>query len=162
MSDRSNGLIDAQPGGVAIVFTGVHTGEVDVTLDVRDRPPPSADTDTWDDVVEVSLHAPEGQVRVSSVGAETEDEHLLPVATPAGPGDYRIRVHARGRDGDPAAEATEFDFGDEDDDYDGALEDDGTTEEYLVMVWPAPTAPTTVHKQTDAYGAALREHARKP
>jgi hypothetical protein len=53
-------------------------------------------------------------------------------ATPPRPGDYRLRVHARGRD--------------------DADEDEG----YELAVWPAPAAPAIVHKRTDRLGYRLR------
>jgi hypothetical protein len=52
--------------------------------------------------------------------------------TPPWPGDYRVRVSARGRD-----------------------RPDGR-ENFRFHVWPAPTAPQTVHKQWDLLGYRLR------
>ncbi|MER6680098.1 hypothetical protein [Streptomyces olivaceoviridis] len=66
----------------------------------------------------------------------------LPVLPFAGPGDYRPRVHARGRD-------TAI-----------GLAPEVVTEWYLVQVWPAPApAPArdvAVLRQTDTYGASVR------
>ncbi|MFE1198722.1 hypothetical protein ACFW6E_39275 [Streptomyces olivaceoviridis] len=62
----------------------------------------------------------------------------LPVLSFGGPGDYRPRVHARGRDtaiGLAPGEVTEW---------------------YLVQVWPAPARDVAVPRQTDTYGASVR------
>jgi hypothetical protein len=65
----------------------------------------------------------------------------FPVLTQAGAGGYRIRVHARGRDTAPDLVALE------------------PVEWYLIQVWPAPPAPERVLRQTDRYGAELRQAA---
>ncbi|MEU2726066.1 hypothetical protein [Streptomyces smyrnaeus] len=72
------------------------------------------------------------------VRALMDDPPDLPVLAPAGPGSYRVRVHARGRDIAP----------------DGVAEE--PVEDYLLIVWPAPPEPDTVHKQTDNFGAEWR------
>ncbi len=71
-----------------------------------------------------------------------DDPPDLPVLTPAGPGSYRVRVHARGRDTAP----------------DGVAEE--PLEDYLLTVWPAPPRSDTVYKQTDEYGATWRRQAQ--
>lgn len=136
----SNGLIVTQPGSAAI-FTGAGGGLVNVALDVRQERPPRVDVDTWDEVIEVSLHVPTGRLRVAAPMTDAPD---LPILTPAGPGQYRLRVHARGRDTAPDVVALE------------------AVEDYLIICWPADPAPETVHKQTDAYGAGLRQVAARP
>ncbi|NKQ24560.1 hypothetical protein HF200_08875 [Streptomyces galbus] len=68
--------------------------------------------------------------------ADLDEE--LPVLSFNGPDDYRLRVHARGRD-------TAVD-----------LAPDEVTEWYLIQAWPAPPAPVTVLRQSDNYGASLR------
>lgn len=162
-ADRSNGLIDPQPGGVALVFTGVHTGEVNVTVDVRDDAPP-VNTEDWEEVVEVSLEAPNGDLWLAGPAAETPSQQLYPLLTPHGPGHYRIRVHARGRDGDQ-----ELDAGHSWDEADGARDEEEEedldnvepTEHYLIITWPSEPAPQTIYKWTDKYGATLRERATR-
>jgi hypothetical protein len=130
-----NGLIAVQPGA-AVIFTGIHTGVVAVSIEVRDVRPEQVDGTGWDDVVEVSLEAIGGRVLVVGPFADTGD--VLPVLTPAGPGHYRVRVHVRGRD--TAVDGVAFE----------------PFEEYLIIVWPDRPAPDTVHKQTDGYGASVR------
>src|SRR5947209_4852588 len=90
----TNGLIAVQPGA-AVVFTGIHTGVVTAWVDPRSEPPAEVDMTGWHEVVEVSMQAPTGRVAVASPEAEPPD---LPSLTTAGPGSYRVRVHARGRD----------------------------------------------------------------
>ncbi|MDG5808583.1 hypothetical protein P9869_39250 [Streptomyces ossamyceticus] len=64
----------------------------------------------------------------------------LPVLSFNGPGTYRLRVHARGRD-------TAIDLAPKD-----------VTEWYLIQAWPAPPQDPTVLCQTDSYGASVRAH----
>ncbi len=134
-----NGLAAVGQGGVA-VFTGISSGFVRVTVDARKGPPPVLDTEAWDEVVEVSVHAPVGRLRVSGV---LNDAPEFPVLTVSGPGHYRIRVHARGRD-------TAVDQ--------GVVE---PVEDYLVTAWPAEPAPDASLKHTDAFGEGMRRSRRR-
>lgn len=68
----------------------------------------------------------------SVTGPDAPAHWRLRRATPPWPGDYRLRVHARGRD--------------------DADEDEG----YELAVWQAPAAPEIVHKRTDRLGHRLR------
>jgi hypothetical protein len=135
-----NGLIVAQPG-IAVIFTGIHTGKVAVSVEVRDQAP-EVTTTGWDEVVEVAMEAITGRVVVTGAGADAP-EHL-PVLTQAGPGHYRVRVHARGRDTAVDLVAVE------------------PVEDYLIVVWPGRPAPETSYRQTDQYGATLRQAISKP
>ncbi|MGW2748702.1 hypothetical protein [Streptomyces sp. NPDC001450] len=63
----------------------------------------------------------------------------LPALSFNGPDDYRLRIHARSRD-------TAID-----------LAPDEITEWYLIQVWPAPARGVVVLRQTDGYGASVRE-----
>lgn len=122
-----NGLVAVVAGG-AVIRTGTETGNVRILLSVLKGPPQDVATD-WDEIVEVSWRASAGAASV--VGAQAV-EWQLRRATPPWPGDYRLRVHARGRD-----------------DADG-------TESYQLMVWEAPAAPETVYARTDRLGHRLR------
>jgi hypothetical protein len=64
----------------------------------------------------------------------------LPVLSFNGPGDYRLRIHARGRD-------TAVD-----------LAPDEVTEWYLIQAWPAPAAPVAALRHSDNYGASIRSY----
>ncbi|ROP44254.1 hypothetical protein [Streptomyces sp. PanSC9] len=126
---RHNGLIEVQDG-IATVYTGIHTGDVDVTVTLHPRAPEAGDTG-WDEIVDVSLRSVSGNLM------DDLDEDL-PVLSFDGPGDYRLRVHARGRD-----IATDF-------------APDQNTEWYLLQVWPAPAQDAVVRRQTDRYGTTVR------
>ncbi|WP_372659876.1 hypothetical protein [Amycolatopsis kentuckyensis] len=142
LSWKSNGLIDVHRIGLATVACGVHTGYVSVRVELHDDEPPVS-VDEWDDVVEVSLTAPRGQLRI--VGLMSDISHELPVMSHRGPGNYRLRVHARGRD--EAAYPTVS---------------DGSSvppEILLVQSWPHGASAQHVHKTTDRYGAELRKFA---
>lgn len=129
-----NGLVLVQPG-VAVIFTGASSGVVTVGVQVRQDPPDGAGIEGWDEVIEVSLEAMAGSVTVATPMADAPD---LPVLISTGPGHYRIRVHARGRDTAPDVVAFE------------------PSEEYLLTAWPGQPAPEAVYRQTDQYGAGLR------
>lgn len=129
-----NGLVRVADGVIA-VMTGIHTGDVDVTVTLHHtRPEP--DSGDWQEIVEVSAHSASGDLMVRGIMDDLDEE--LPVLSFNGPGDYRLRVHARGRD-------TAVD-----------LAPDEVTEWYLVQAWPAPVQQTTVLRQGDSYGASVR------
>ena len=126
-----NGLVAVVAGG-AVIRTGRADGDVDATLTVLDEEPPAEETG-WDEVVEVSWHAAAGQAAM--VGPAGHDDASWGGArgvTPPWPGDYRLRVHAAGRD-DP----------------------DGD-ERYELTVWRAPAGPEIAFKHTDRLGYRLR------
>lgn len=133
--DRShNGLVRVTDG-IVTVMTGIHTGDVDVTVTLHDTPP-APDAGGWQDIVEISAHSVSGDLRVRGIMDDLDEE--LPVLAFNGPGDYRLRVHARGRD-------TAVD-----------LAPDEVTEWYLIQAWPASAEPVTVRRQSDNYGASAR------
>ncbi|MGP3957357.1 hypothetical protein ACTWPT_15255 [Nonomuraea sp. 3N208] len=109
-----NGLTASAPGA-AVILTGIHTGVVDVTVQLTDSPPATT-AEGWDEVEEVELITFTGEMRVCGLMSDLPE--ALPNLTPLGPGRYGMRVHVRGRDLDPAAvPAVPFEF-------------------YLVTVWP--------------------------
>jgi hypothetical protein len=130
----TNGLVGAGRGA-ALIHTGIHTGVVALSVEARDSAPGSVELDGWDEVAEVSLTAPVGRVRAAALEATLDS---LPDLTVAGPGDYRVRVHARGRDTSIDGVASE------------------PVEDYLVVVWPQTRADERIYKQTDGYGAGMR------
>ncbi|SHN43759.1 DUF6461 domain-containing protein [Cryptosporangium aurantiacum] len=121
----ANGLVAVVDGG-AVIRTGVPSGHVQIQLAVLAAAPSEVEPG-WEDVVEVSWRAREG--RASVVAAEPQ----LQQQTPPWPGDYRLRVHTRGRD-----------------------EVDHHYESYRLVVWAAPAAPTIIHQRSDALGHRLR------
>ncbi|MET8102882.1 hypothetical protein ABZV29_41755 [Streptomyces sp. NPDC005236] len=116
-------------------MTGIHTGDVDVTVTVHETEP-AVDRGQWQDIVEISAHSTSGELMVRGTMDDLDEE--LPVLSCRGPGDYRLRVHARGRD-------TAVD-----------LAPDEVTEWYLIQAWPAPAQKVAVIRQTDGYGASVR------
>jgi hypothetical protein len=124
----ANGLVAAFPGGVA-----VRTGSdqpVYVSVRVERDVPEEVDSRSWDEVVDISWTAATGAARLDG-----NSHHRS--TTPPWPGDYRVRVHADGRDGDDH-------------------------ERYELIVWAAPAAPEVVHKRTDRLGHRLRGEAEPP
>jgi len=124
-----NSLVALEPGFAAI-NTGIAQGDVRLTVEIHQHAPP-VDLDDWEDAVEVTVEATQGHMVVAAVMA---DAPALPTLTPHGPGYYRARVHARGRD--TAVDHVVFE----------------PVEDYLIQVWPAPAAPQTELKQTAKYG----------
>jgi hypothetical protein len=126
-----NGLVAVVPGG-AVIRTGRAEGDVAVTLIVLKEEPP-LEAAGWDEVVEVSWRAAVGQATVIGPAGPDESPHGgRGWGAPPWPGDYRLRVHAAGRD-------------DPDDD-----------ERYELTIWQALAAPEIVHKRTDQLGHRLR------
>lgn len=132
----SNGLVGANSNG-AVVLTGINTGYVNVTVELLDTAPGSVDLDDWDEVVEVSVDSEDGELIAHGMAEDPPPE--FPELAHAGPGLYRLRVHARGRDTAAHSYAEE------------------PVEDYKIRVWPAPEAPETVYKQSDARGAEIRQ-----
>lgn len=110
----ANGLVTVVENGIA-VRTAADRHGVPVTLKVLTGPPDD-DFEYWDDVVEVGWHTHHGDANTSGRG--------LPIGTPPWPGDFRVRVHARGRDGHDQ-------------------------EWYEIALWEAPPAPERVLKRPD-------------
>ncbi|MFG2123927.1 hypothetical protein [Streptomyces sp. NPDC048710] len=94
MSSGLNGLVQVEDG-IAVVLTGIHTGDVDVTVTFHTEAPQSGDTG-WEEIVEVSLHSVSAERTVRGLMADLDEE--LPVLSFNGPGDFRLRIHTRGRD----------------------------------------------------------------
>jgi hypothetical protein len=135
-----NGLVAVTGPGAAMIFTGISTGRVSVRAEALTAAPPVTDFDEWDEVADVSLPGLTGDLAVAALMDDVPPG--LPGLCPAGPGDYRVRVHARGRDLSP---------------------DEATiqpAETYLVQCWPAPPAPDVDHKLTDRVGAGFRASSR--
>jgi hypothetical protein len=135
----ANGLVATQPG-TAVIFTSASSGWVHVTVDARTAGPQDVDTASWDEVVETDIEATTGRVTVQAL---MDAAPSLPILTTSGPGTYRLRIHARGRDLHPDVVAFE------------------PVEEYLIQAWPASPSPDHVYKQTDAWGASLRVSAER-
>ncbi|MFM9589947.1 hypothetical protein ACKI1J_14500 [Streptomyces scabiei] len=128
-----NGLVSAIDGAVE-VSTGIHTGNVQVTVELHAlRPEPAAG---WEEIAEISWRSPSGEALVAPLMDDPVD---LPSLASQGPGSYRLRVHARGRD--TAVDHTLV---------------DEVVESYLLQSWPAPHQNALLVQATDAYGAQAR------
>ncbi|MEU8470414.1 hypothetical protein AB0F30_21285 [Streptomyces sp. NPDC029006] len=57
-----NGLVEVQDG-IVTVLTGIHTGDVDVTVTLRTGIP-GIGSARWEEIVEVSLHSESGESMV--------------------------------------------------------------------------------------------------
>lgn len=130
----TNGLVFAGDG-YAVFLTGIHMGQVTVTVDFRQDEPP-LDLDAWEEVVDVSVRFLNGPATFTSPDPSGWlSEPRLPR------GSYRLRVHARKRD-------TAHQAGD-------SFEE--PIEEFLISAWPAPTTPEVRHKLTDGIGQVYRQ-----
>jgi hypothetical protein len=133
--ERGHNALVRVADGVTIVITGIHTGGVDVTVTLHETEP-APDDGNWQEIVEVSAHSASGDLMVRGMMDDLDAE--LPVLSFHRPGDYRLRVHARGRD-------TAID-----------LAPDQLTEWYLIQAWPAPAHEARVLRQTDGYSVSVR------
>ncbi|HEV7948881.1 MAG TPA: hypothetical protein VGP24_03845 [Glaciihabitans sp.] len=133
-----NGLARVMSIG-AVVHTGISTGYVRVTAIADTAPPVEVDPGPWDEIVEISVFSAYGELRVESYtyGPVT----TLPLLSSQGPGSYRFRVHARGRDLH----------------YDAVQNDSG--EDYLVVGWPAEIAPEVIIRASDRCKEGVRRSA---
>jgi hypothetical protein len=137
-ADWSTGLVVQMSTG-AMIYTGVDRGYVEVTVDPRATAPDDVDDGPWDDIVEASVRAPHGELIVHQLQYGPHDEPPpLPPLSHHGPGDYRLRAHARGRDLH----------------YDKVYDESG--EQYLLTVWPAEPQPALIIRATDRCGYGLR------
>lgn len=127
------GLVSAD-GGAIEVTTGIHTGDVQVTVEAHAQLPDPAHG--WEEIAEISCRSLSGELLVTSF---MDDPAELPSLASQGPGSYRLRVHARGRDRA----------------VDHATVDE-IVESYLIQSWPAAHQGPLLVKATDAYGAQVR------
>lgn len=78
----------------ATIVTGISMGLVDVTVELADEAPPLA-LEEREEVVEISIESSHGSLHVFGLDGDLSDLSNL---ASSGPGHYRLRVHARGRD----------------------------------------------------------------
>jgi hypothetical protein len=121
-------LTSLGPHGVA-VFTGLQSGRLRVSAGVLTGPPGEVEPG-WDVVAETDLDCPEGTISVLDWGGPSHDE--LGELAAAGPGHYRVRVHARNRQ---------------------QVSQRQSAEEHLLLTWPAAEpAEARLLTPMDAYG----------
>ncbi|MEV6237974.1 DUF6461 domain-containing protein [Lentzea sp. NPDC051838] len=114
----ATGLAAAIDTGFA-VRTGIEQGEVPVSVRVVLDPPGEPELRQWDEVADISFTALVGDARLGHG------------AMPPWPGDFRVRVSARGRDGDDE-------------------------EAYELLIWPEHFTMPWLRKGTDVIGHRLR------
>lgn len=131
----ANGLVRSMSIG-AWIATGISMGNVRVAVTTGASQPETIDPGPWDEIVDVSVYSKHGDLRVSSL--EYGPVPALPLLSSQGPGTYRLRVHARGRDSR----------------RDHVQND--PTEDYLLVSWPAEAAPEVIIRLTDFTGYSLR------
>jgi hypothetical protein len=122
---QSNGLLGAGQAGMLFVLTGLHTGSVNLKVDV-DHTEPAPDG-SWEECVEASF-TPAGDTRLVTWGGETLCD--LPLTQ----SDYRVRYQATGMDAGREA--------------DTILEGEEPVDSYMLSFWPAPPAPDSVVRDT--------------
>lgn len=143
-ADYSNGLIVVMSRG-AKIHTGIYAGNVRVQARPLPGPPEQLDPGPWEEIVEAGVYSATGRLAVEILFPDTcPDTYLqLPELAEAGPGWYRLRAHARGRDAAP----------------DAVRED--PVEDYLLLCWPAEQTPTRMIRTTDRCGRQLRNSAAR-
>ncbi|MEV0734323.1 hypothetical protein [Polymorphospora sp. NPDC050346] len=145
--DYSTGLAGVMESA-ALIHAGIDRGYVAVTAQALEHPvgldtaEQWADIDSWDDVAEISLYVPNASLSVEQLTYGPSDPRpLLPGLSPYGPGHYRVRIHASGRDRH----------------YDQVIDQSG--ERFHFLAWPAPPAAPLVIKATSRCGYGLRLNA---
>ncbi len=134
---QTNGLIGAQQPGRVSMITGLHTGEVSLTVEWLPTQPVVGDD--WDDVVEVPFVIEQTELTLSSF------EDSIPVEVPQ-TGPHRVRYSASAMDA-----GKELDTPDE---------GEQTPDRYLLQLWPAPFAPDAIVRETAAIAAYWHRVAR--
>lgn len=128
---QENGLCGAAWPGFLFMVTGLHTGHVGFTVELRDTAPPV--DDFWEDIAEVSFR-PTGEdvALVQWAGEAAWPLDLKQV-------DMRVRYCAHGMDQGRQA--------------DTILEGEPALDRYLLQFWPDPPSPDRVLRQTSTNAA---------
>lgn len=134
---QENGLSGAQAPAVLFLITGLHTGPVGLTINLFESEP---ETDVgWEEIVEVSIGVPHGEVTLMEWAADQG----IPMAMPGG--DYRARYSGQamqhGNDINTNIEATPIDH-------------------YRLDLWPAKPSPDKIINQTSPIAAYWHDWAR--
>ncbi|MFG2190371.1 hypothetical protein ACGFNT_35305 [Nocardia iowensis] len=137
---QNSGLCGAAVPGELFLRTGLHTGNVGFTVEVRGQAP-SLDP-AWEDVVEVSFYPLSEQSFLVQWAGEDSWELDLKEGL-----DYRVRYCAQGMD-----QAREKDV---------RLDDEPVLDRYLLQLWPAPPEPDRIVRQTSQRAARAHDYARQ-
>jgi hypothetical protein len=84
---QSNGICGARAPETLFLITGLHTGEVGLTINLFEDDP--GIDESWDEIVEVSFRTPDGAM--SLLEWARDEGYTMTVA----PGSYRARYYAR-------------------------------------------------------------------
>ncbi|HJQ47318.1 MAG TPA: hypothetical protein VJ870_13535 [Amycolatopsis sp.] len=135
---QTNGLCGAAVPGLLFLTTGLHTGNVEVTVELLDAPPPVRED--WEEDVEASFRPQSDSVHLMQWAGEASWPLALDQV------DYRVRYCASGMDQARAK--------------DTRLAGQPLLDRYLLQLWPAPVAADAVVRQTSASAAYWHAHAR--
>jgi hypothetical protein len=138
LGGQANGLCGAAVPGFLYLITGLHTGNVHLTVELLDAAPPVGDG--WEDVVEVSFRPETAKV----VLVQWAGEASWPLAL--APLSYRVRYSVSGMDQAHA--------------QDTRMDEDPALDRYLLQLWPAPAAPDEIIRQTSEGAAYWHEVAQ--
>ncbi|MEV5204793.1 hypothetical protein [Streptomyces sp. NPDC053720] len=136
---QAGGLCGAAVPGYLFLNTGLHTGEVGLTVEVHDTAPLL--DDSWEDVVEAAFRPASGSTVVLPWG----DGPLVSLDLPV----TGHRVRYCGRDMDRAREEEL-----------AILSGEASADRYLLQFWPAAPRPDEVVKQTAGAAAYWHQWAR--
>jgi hypothetical protein len=131
-----DGITTKTAAGITI-NTGCKVGDVNVTVQA-DTSPLAFDPDEWEAIDEISIETASGQITIWAPEEGTDD---FGNAAVVGPGHYRVRVCARGRDIYPDIAAEE------------------TVEDYLIPIWPEPGSPSKLVKLADKRYAYVKDQS---
>lgn len=135
---QANGLLGAGQLGMLFLTTGLHTGFVELTVDIVEREPPL--DELWEECVEVSFAPAASDVRL--VDWDRELVCQLPLEMHG----YRVRYAARGMDDGRAA--------------DTILGDEDPVDSYGLWFWRAPPGPDRILNQTSETARYWHEWVR--
>jgi hypothetical protein len=135
---QSNGLLGAARPGLLFLLTGLHTGEVDFSVNVVDEEPFM--DESWEECVEASFEPAVADSRLVDWDGRTV------CALPLSVRDYRVRYTARAMDAGHEA--------------DTILGREDPVDAYSLSFWPAPSDEDRVVKQTSGIAKYWHDWAR--
>lgn len=128
-SGQVNGLAGAADPDELYMVLARRSGGSDMRIELCETEPELLDAE-WADVVEVSVVVPaDSSATWTSWAGETGGPLALP------PGEYRVRVSAKGRDAGAADEFAE-----------------GVIDHYVVQFWPSPPQPDSIVRSDSEEG----------
>lgn len=136
------GLLYAAVDGELLIHTGMEAGPADIEIRALEHAPKQVEPG-WEDVSEASFRAgfyARAAVRGNEPYSESDPNNWVQRLDAHGPGWYRVRVHATGRD-NATGEWVEQ-----------------PVEKYLVMTWPAPRADSMLHRATSDWARDAIKH----